>query len=411
MKRLKLFPKTFLYTLAFMVFIVMVAHILIYLLAPQMGVEITVVNPATNAAEVIEASTNKGSIVIQAIQRALPFSLICCLIISVICSFLFSKAIVGPIQRISASTERMMKLDRAAACPIHSKDEIGSLAQNVNNLYSNLLSTIEHLEQEKDRVSEMERAKVDFLRAASHELKTPVTALNATLENMILGVGKYKDHSTYLPECKEMVERLSEMIHEILETTKLNGITEQPTTIDLPKLLKEICEPYQLIAAAHKVSFSLDLPEAFTVTLPIRSFSKAVSNVLANAVAYTEAEKTVTVFMDGRSLFIENECAPIQSSEIPRLFEPFYRPDFSRDRDSGGNGLGLYIVDTILNFNEYHLFFCPYEIPAGDVLHNPALSTEKLPFAGEFFSCLFKFHIHFIYIPHWGAILQTHSEK
>lgn len=69
MKRLKLFPKTFLYTLAFMVFIVMVAHILIYLLAPQMGVEITVVNPATNAAEVIEASTNKGSIVIQAIQR------------------------------------------------------------------------------------------------------------------------------------------------------------------------------------------------------------------------------------------------------------------------------------------------------------------------------------------------------
>lgn len=114
-----------------------------------------------------------------------------------------------------------------------------------------------------------------------------------------------------------MVERLSEMIHEILETTKLNGITEQPTTIDLPKLLKEICEPYQLIAAAHKVSFSLDLPEAFTVTLPIRSFSKAVSNVLANAVAYTEAEKTVTVFMDGRSLFIENECALSKAAKFP----------------------------------------------------------------------------------------------
>lgn len=66
-----------------------------------------------------------------------------------------------------------------AICPIHAKDEIGLLAQNVNDLYSNLLSTIEQLEQEKVRVSEMERAKVDFLRAASHELKTPVTALNA----------------------------------------------------------------------------------------------------------------------------------------------------------------------------------------------------------------------------------------
>ncbi|MBR1494978.1 MAG: HAMP domain-containing protein [Acidaminococcaceae bacterium] len=220
MKRLKLFPKTFLYTLALMVFVVASAHILIYLLAPQMGMVITISDPATNTTEVIEADTGEGRIVMQAIQSALPISLICSLLISVICSFLFSKAIVAPIERISASTERMMKLDRAAACTIYSKDEIGLLAQNVNNLYSNLLSTIEHLEQEKERVSEMERAKVDFLRAASHELKTPVTALNATLENMILGVGKYQDYATYLPECKEMVERLSGMIHEILETSK-----------------------------------------------------------------------------------------------------------------------------------------------------------------------------------------------
>lgn len=98
-----------------------------------------------------------------------------------------------------------MRLDRLASCSVHSQDEIGLLAQNVNDLYSNLLSTIEHLEREKDRVSEMERARVDFMRAASHELKTPVTALNATLENMILGVGKYQDYDARLPECKEMV--------------------------------------------------------------------------------------------------------------------------------------------------------------------------------------------------------------
>lgn len=92
-------------------------------------------------------------------------------------------------------------MDRAACCSIHTGDEIGTLAQNVNDLYSNLLSTIEHLEQEKDAARDMERAKVDFLRAASHELKTPVTALNATLENMILGIGKYQDYAVWLPEC------------------------------------------------------------------------------------------------------------------------------------------------------------------------------------------------------------------
>ena len=362
MKRLKLFPKTFFYTLALLVFVVVVAHILIYLLAPQMGMVITT---ADNIEEEITVSIREDEVVMQAIQKALPFSLICSLVVSVICSLLFSKAIVGPIERISSSTERMMKLDRTAACTIHTKDEIGLLAQNVNDLYSNLLSTIEHLEREKDRVSEMERAKVDFLRAASHELKTPVTALNATLENMILGVGKYQDYATYLPECKEMVERLSEMIHEILETSKLNVTVEPPRPVDVAGLLAELCEPYQLIAAAHQIHFSLNLPEQFVATIPVGLFRKAVSNVLANAVAYTEAGKTVSVYIDGRSLLIENECKPIPDSEIRRLFEPFYRPDFSRSRDNGGNGLGLYIVDTLLTAMNIPYSFAPMKAPPG----------------------------------------------
>ena len=83
-------------------------------------------------------------------------------------------------------------MDKTAACQIHSKDEIGVLANNVNSLYQNLLATIENLEIEKQRVREMEQSKVDFLRAASHELKTPLTALNATLENMVLGI----DHAS-----------------------------------------------------------------------------------------------------------------------------------------------------------------------------------------------------------------------
>lgn len=376
MKRLKLFHKTFFYTLALMVFVIVIAHILMYLLAPQMGMVISTTN---NVADEITVNIREEMIVMQAIQKALPFSLICSLVISVICSLLFSKAIATPIERISASTERMMRLDRAATCTVRSKDEIGLLAQNVNDLYSNLLSTIEHLEQEKDHVSEMERAKADFLRAASHELKTPVTALNATLENMILGVGKYQDYATYLPECKEMVERLSKMIHEILETSKLNGISEPPTTVDLSELLEKLCEPYQLIAAAHQISFCLDLLEQFTVTIPVDLFRKAVSNVLANAVAYTEEGKTVSVYLDGHSLVIENECEPIPNSEIHRLFEPFYRPDFSRSRDNGGNGLGLYIVDTLLTSMNISYSFAPMQSPPGMRFSIQLLPSEPKP--------------------------------
>ena len=98
MKRLKLFPKTFFYTLAIMVFVIGLAHILMYLLAPKMDMVISTTN---NTSEEIVVGIREEKIVIQAVQKALPFSLICCLVISVICSLLFSKAIVDPIERIS----------------------------------------------------------------------------------------------------------------------------------------------------------------------------------------------------------------------------------------------------------------------------------------------------------------------
>lgn len=358
MRRMKLFPKIFLYTLGVMLFVIAATHGLIYLLAPRMQFMV-------DTQEEIVISINQARLVAGAVERALPVSLACSLLIAVMCSLLFSKTIADPIREISAATGQMRQLDRGAACMVHTEDEIGVLSRNVNALYGSLLATIEHLEREKDAVRDMERSRADFLRAASHELKTPVTALNATLENMILGVGKYRDYTARLPECREMVEQLSGMIQEILDASRLNPAAEQAEEVDLPALLAELCEPYRRIAAAREISFSLAMPEQFSAMLPVDTFRKAVSNVLANAAAYTQAGAAVRVFMDGRSLIIENECKPIPADILPRLFEPFYRPDFSRSREDGGNGLGLYIVDSLLTAIHIPYSFVPVGNPPG----------------------------------------------
>ncbi|BCJ94889.1 hypothetical protein acsn021_24580 [Anaerocolumna cellulosilytica] len=367
MKRLKIFPKTFLYTLGLMLFIVIVAHALIFVLAPQMTMEYSPPNEAKSSDVIYNVSINPTQFVTQTVQRALPISLICCVLISIACSLLFSRDTTVPIRQISQAAKRMAQMDKSATCTAHSRDEIGILADNINYLYQNLLSTIENLEIEKQRVSEIEKSKVNFLRIASHELKTPVTALNATLENMILGVGKYKDYGTYLPECKEMVEQLSDMIHEIIETSKagLSVEKEPATNANISELLLSLCEPYQLIAKAHGIAFQLDLSEDFTAVLPSKLFCKAVSNVLANAVSYTERGKMVAVYLSGRRIIIENECIPVSEKDLKYLFEPFYRPDFARDRDTGGNGLGLYIVDTLFNTLNIPYTFCPMQKPDG----------------------------------------------
>ena len=117
-------------------------------------------------------------------------------------------------------TARMKELDPWVVCHVGTQDEIGILSENVNALYQSLLTTIDNLQEENARVSEAEAAKVDFLRAASHELKTPVTALGGMLDNMIVGIGRYRDWETYLPVCRDMVNKFGVMIQEILDASK-----------------------------------------------------------------------------------------------------------------------------------------------------------------------------------------------
>ncbi|MDD3796661.1 MAG: HAMP domain-containing sensor histidine kinase [Lachnospiraceae bacterium] len=368
MKRLKLFPKIFLYTLALLLLITFLASGMIYLLAPIIASD----NPlqpglAEDFPGIAAATIPRNEVITRAVLGSFPYTIGICIIVSLICAFLFSLAMTKPIEHILNTTTHMAALEQNALCVIRSNDEIEMLSKSVNELYQKLLSTIEHLKEEKDRVSEAEKQKVDFLRAASHELKTPVTALNAMLENMIMEVGKYKDYSTFLPLCKEQTEQLGKMISEILDASKLNAAIsdEQAHEFDAVPYLTELCGQYELIAQANGKQFHLDLPQHFTVCIPPKMFAKALSNVLSNAISYTDSNGEISVYIDGRTLRVENECSPISEEHLNRIFEPFYRPDYARTRDDGGNGLGLYIVASILNALKCSYSFCPMENPLG----------------------------------------------
>ena len=458
MKKLKIFPKTFLYTLGLMLIIVLLSHTLIYFLmpwaynyqqekaleadaarlveqiinapseervnyvtsfaakwsananvvyddfsyhvdllkeeaaasSPNGRVEVTVIATTTEDGLKISLAENPlggadffkveqgfsdgaGSITaivsrqhiedaVSAVLMILPFTAILCMVISVLFALAYSRMFTRPIQRISAATEKMRKLEPAAHCPNDAQDEMGMLADNVNSLYQTLLSTIQTLEQEIKKVEAADIQKTNFLRAASHELKTPVTAVSVMLENMLLGIGKYKDKDTYLARCKELTDRLAQMIKEILDASRAEFAREQEQTDFLiVDALKAVIEPYQIIAKAKGIAFSVDAGEQFTVHLPRGMIEKAISNILANAVSYTKPDGTIYVSCKGQLLIIENECTPIPPEHLVHIFEPFYRPDYGRDRAAGGNGLGLYLVATILKSLDIPYSFSPSE--------------------------------------------------
>ena len=445
MKKLKIFPKTFLYTLSLMLIIVLLSHTLIYFLMPwaynyqqekaletdaaQLVEQITMTRPEerlncvadfaakwtanvsvdyegfTYHMDLLKAETDTapspdgrvevtiiassiedglkislaenplggadffkveqgfadgaGSITavvsrqhiedsVSAVLMILPFTAILCAIISVLFALAYSRMFTNPIRQINAATEQMRELEPAAHCPNDRQDEMGMLADNVNSLYQTLLSTIQTLEQEVEKVEAADRQKSDFLRAASHELKTPVTAVSAMLENMILGIGKYKDRDTYLAKCKALTDRLAQMIKEILDASRAEFAGEQEQSDFLiADVLETVMEPYQIIAKAKGITINIELGEPITVHLPQGMIEKAISNILANAVSYTKPGGIIDISCKGQQLVVENECTPIPPEHLAHIFEPFYRPDYGRDRASGGNGLGLYLVSTI----------------------------------------------------------------
>ena len=314
MKNLKLFPKIFLYTLILMLLIAFFASGMIYLLAPIIASS-DPLSPglAQDIPGIAAATIPRNEVITKAILGSLPYTIGLCVILSLLCAFFFSRAITKPIKNMLLVTQQMATLEKNAACSIQSGDEIGILSRSINELYQKLLFTIEHLREEKDKVSEVERQKVDFLRAASHELKTPVTALNATLENMIMEVGKYKDYNTYLPLCKEQTEQIGKMVTEILDASKLSASisSEETQSFDIANYLKELCGQYQLISNANGQQFKINIASEMQVCLPPKTFAKAISNILANAVAYTEQGKAIVVTLNGHNIIVENECQPI----------------------------------------------------------------------------------------------------
>lgn len=365
MKKLKLFPKIFLYTLTLLLSISIVSCSVIYLVAPTIVTNETI--SAGTAFRFWGMNIPRDESTTQAILASLPYTISISIIISLVCAFIFSAAITRPIKHILSTTARMETLDPHALCNISSSDEIASLAKNINKMYKNLLTTIEHLNEEKEKIKEIEKSKIDFLRSASHELKTPITALNAMLENMILKVGSYQDYSTFLPLCKEQALQLGNMITEILDASKLDsGVTSEPfKKFNLSPLLIELCDKYQMIARANEQIFEFDIPSCISVYLPQNLFLKAFSNILINAISYTSPQKRIFIYIEDDTLIVENECDPIPDIHLQHIFEPFYRPDYARDRITGGNGLGLYIVSSILNGIGLAYSFCPMNTPTG----------------------------------------------
>ena len=156
--------------------------------------------------------------------KFLPYSLSVSILFSAIVSLIYAKSVKNNIDEIKNVTDKMMELDKNARLEYDSKDEIGELKQQINDLYAALLRTIDDLEFKNKEILKLEKLKYDFFKGASHELKTPLASLKIILENMKYNIGKYKDRDLYINDCIDIVDSLTKNISQIISVYSIENL-------------------------------------------------------------------------------------------------------------------------------------------------------------------------------------------
>lgn len=298
----------------------------------------------------------------QTFWRLLPVISVIILSISLAAAYFVSRALTEPVLEISHISRRLTDLDMTWRCDTVRTDEIGTLATNLNIMAARLDSALneltdanEKLQADIDLERQQEKQRVDFFRSVSHELKTPITILKGELEGMICKVGEYKDRDAHLRLSMRTVNEMELLVKEILSASRLAGADFSLTISDfnLSRLIRNCCRKWQGASEDKEQSFLVEADDCVLFQGDAALLQKAISNIIGNAVLHSPERAVITISFKDGILRIENSGVSVSAADLTQIFEPFYRADHSRHRNTGGSGLGLYIVKTILE--RHHL--------------------------------------------------------
>ena len=281
----------------------------------------------------------------------LPYTLLASFVLSLIASYLYARMISAPILEIKRMTKRMKRLDRTASLPIDSQDEIGVLKQHINDLYHHLLEVIDNLEQQKQENLKLEQIKVEFLRGASHELKTPLASLKIILENMRDNIGRYKDRDRYLSVSLDIVDEMNQIVLEILSLSSVQELGDDKEWIQLDDVVNRILTQNQVLVETRSLSIDNYLP-ATSIFMNLAILKLVLSNIISNAVKHSDEGGVVQIGLEngGTDFVIENTIVSKENT-----------PTKAQSKKEGG--LGLFVVKYLLEHEELSYRF--EESPTG----------------------------------------------
>ncbi len=302
------------------------------------------------------------------LKRSLVWICMGILSISIIIAFFYTKYITMPIKKISSYSKKLAELDFASHFYNNRIDEIGILAESLNELSEHLNNALDDLRTANDSLKKeieyekkVEQQQMTLFSALSHELKTPITILKGQTQGMLYNVGGYKDKDKYLKRSFEVICMMEQLVKEILIASHMQSSMYKIKTenINLSEVFDDIIEEYDEMILLKKLNIQIMLIDFSIISADRTLIKKVFSNLISNAIYYSPKGESIhisTKIIGGNPVIcIKNTGVYIEENEKTSLFQPFTRGEKSRNRNTGGSGMGLYIVKLIIELHHFSI--------------------------------------------------------
>lgn len=259
--------------------------------------------------------------------------------VGLVVSYFLSGNITRPLRQLSQAAEKIRQGDLKQEVPVDSQDEVGQLAEVFNQMSAELAAN--------------ESNRQELLANIAHELKTPLAVLQGHLESMLDGVEEPAPDKLF--SMQEEVMRLTRLVGDLrdLSLAQVHRLELHLQPVDLDEKVERAADMLEPLLEEKKLRFVKELAPG----LPVRQLdpdrlNQILYNLITNAIRYTHPGTPILLKTepagDRVRLTIADEGPGIAPEDLPHVFEQFYRGDKSRNRASGGSGIGLSLAKSFV---------------------------------------------------------------
>ncbi len=250
---------------------------------------------------------------------------------------------LAPVDQITRAAREIEESDLSKRIDVHTKDELGGLAKTLNQM-------IERLEKAFKRQKQ-------FTGDASHELRAPLAVIEAESTLALQRERNVDEYKRSLSTVAEEAKHMSNIIDQLLNLARADAKCEPPSfeQIDVGELLRNLCESHKNKCNEKGIDLQLNIINSASVSGNEAMLKRLFSNILTNAIKFTQSDGRITTSLrrDGKGavVYITDTGIGIPETDLPHIFDRFYRVDKARSRAEGGSGLGLSICKQIIEIH------------------------------------------------------------